>query len=298
MRVRPGLARLLIACAALAASVAAYRLTAGRTVRKHSTAAQAILVATNFCKAIGQPVTGAAIARFPVPDEPPDGQQPYYLPRWQIVFPGQATLHVVDGASIVTYFQNTSGKPGPPRDPHSPTPTAMQVFSKLLTASGIAASEIDVHRCGANYGDGPAGHNAQPWEMEASRAYNGIDYANQSVTVATETGSGNLQWFVVNFPSPPPASSAQTITSAQAMALANTALQTAGESRRVHTAPVLCVVQPNTRRILGGGVQPIPGVSKVVWCCDYSGAGHNSQIWIDAATGERVGGDDAVSSNN
>ena len=263
-----------------------------------STPAQVIQAAINFCQAIGQPVSGTPTATFPAPLSNPLALSHYWQQQWEVDFPGQADLSIVDGSNIVTwYYSRVAGQSTASVGIAQPSSSALSTFNTVLAASGLTSGELNIGGATTTeiQVDSPATEGGHEWQVDANRTFQGIDYFDQSVTMISQAETGLVQLFVVRFPAPSPTSNVQAVTSSQANTLAAAALNNANIAGAILIDTTLSVVQPNTSYTNGGTGSPIPGSTKVAWSCCYSNTGDSSAdqfwfVWIDASNGSLLGG--------
>ncbi|HZP81366.1 MAG TPA: hypothetical protein VFB21_06995 [Chthonomonadaceae bacterium] len=127
----------------------------------------------------------------------------------------------------------------------------------------------------------------------------GVPYRNQGANVLLQAETGDILALSLTFPSPPPVTDLQISLlpaySDKAAYIALAQLASAGISDAVLTSIQPEVVQPNTAWQLGGNLTPQPGVAKIAWVCHFGNEKYDHEIWIDAQTGEVIGGEPYVS---
>jgi len=249
-----------------------------------STAAAVIQAATAFCQAIGQPVTAAtATTTFPRPMIGPDGEESYYLPRWSVVFPGQAEVDVVDGSTTICWYKNdTIGSLTGPAGTAESSSSALQTFNTALTASGVDQSELGQSTANEVQGDYPPSELEHYWNITAQRQYQGIPYLDQEVMAFVQAETGQLYIYSVKYFTPAPTSNVQTVTSDQAQSSALSILNSIGVQTVNFDSATLMVVQPNTLFQINGSEAPSLLGSLVVWNCIFDdGTAQGGTLLID-----------------
>jgi hypothetical protein len=221
-----------------------------------------------------------------------------------VEFPGQAAVEVVDGANVVTRYDSGLEFPETPARKALPGAAALKIFSRVLAASGVAPSDVGVPAARDTRNDYPPTMSEHNLEVNAGRMFHGLKYdeLDQNVTVMLQAETGWVKYFSVKFPTPPPASGALAISSSRASASSARVLRDAGRTGAIPISVSLRVVQPNTEFTADGSQDPLPGPAKVAWECYYANAKGSQAwrfwyVWIDAKTGEPLGGYDVVNSN-
>jgi hypothetical protein len=262
------------------------------------TQAQAIQIAIQFSQAIGQRVTGTPdTVTYPAPSRNPGEQDPYWQPRWSIVFNGQAEFEVIDATGAIAWYDNTALTTqlvnNPPNGQPLTAATAVQIATAALKAAGAIpemantpSSSFTQITPGATAGD--------YWDVVWQRQdkISGILYPDQQLSVSLQGETGAIDMFGVYCPSPSPQSVAFTVTQAQAAATAQAQLQNVGVQNPALKSVQQRIVQPNTYWQPGGSWIPQSNVAGLaVWCCTFQDPNSVSyDVWVDAATGTVAGG--------
>ena len=265
------------------------------------TTVQATQIATNFCQAVGAPVSGSATAVFPAPLRYAGEQDTYFLPRWKVKFAGssgvQAEVDVVDATSAVSRYYNFAlSRQQLANRQAAGTPlsqaAAIQTATSYLTAA-VQPSDIGSAVAFNMQMTSPATAAGNLWMVRWTRQYAGIPYRKQQVTEILQAETGVLQALTIAFPSSPPTSNATAITQSQAQATAAAQLQMANVPNPTFQAANLMVVQPTTFWQVNGTTKPQPNTGGVIaWNCSYLDAnGMTDEVWIDANTGNVIGGE-------
>ncbi|HET6381895.1 MAG TPA: hypothetical protein VFJ58_00765 [Armatimonadota bacterium] len=173
------------------------------------TADQAILIARDYCKSIGQPVTEVGTATFPAPAKPrhdPPEPDRYWLPRWVVDFPRQATVEVVDETGAVNYYENQIWQfnlsPPPTDGPEITAAQAGQIATDALRKTGQPMSDLVLAAVERDTDD-PARSPDLIWGVRFERVYHGLSYEGQGIGVSVEYRGGRVDGFAINYPSPP-----------------------------------------------------------------------------------------------
>lgn len=264
------------------------------------TKTQAIQAARDYCAKIGQPVTTPGQAAFPLTTAELDG---YWLPRWLVTFPSQAELDVADANGIVTYYTNKAyfqreGNDPTPSGPAIPEAEAMRRAQQAVDATGqheelqtptATEEQPRPERMFASY------HH---WQVDWPRTFHGIPYMDQGADVLMDAQTGEVMVMHLTYPTPPLTQAVTDVTPEQAVGLAAAHLAfdlgVQYPARLRDAAPFLQAVRPN-----GGWsrFQDAPGQSRtarVAWVVRYlfhsRYFGREEDIWVDAQTGEILGG--------
>ena len=249
------------------------------------TSAQAIKVAKDFCNAIGQPVTATPSAVFPEPKVGADRSGFNWQPKWQIEFPGQAEVDVVDGSNLVVWYMvDDRAIDDSKQGPQESQAKALQTYSHALAASGVDIAELGPPSITTD-------ESGQNWEVEALRVFHRISYIGQDVDVSLHARSGTVDTFALRFKTPSPTSDDRTITKAQAEDLATAILTKLGMKNVSCDDAQLEAIQPNTLFQPQGSEDPLPGPAVVGWnCCFIPEKGESVWVWISGKDGSALGG--------
>jgi hypothetical protein len=265
------------------------------------TQAQVLQVASTFCQAIGQPVTGTATATYPAPLRYAGMQATNYQSRWLVTYDSpsgeQAELEIVDATGAVSRYYNFAlsqqdAANTAPAGTSLPQTTALQDAAADLQAAGLpidagtpTATNIQIMA--------PALSSGNLWQVIRPRQYQGVPYRNQQVSVMLQAETGAILGLSVAFPSPPPAVGAGPITQNQAEATAEALLTVANIPSLTLQSCQQLVVQPNTFWQQNGSVTPQPNVAgQVAWDCLYTDSnGNNDEVWVDTNSGNVIGGE-------
>ena len=249
------------------------------------TAAQAIARARDFCRQIGQPVTVAGTAQFPVPE----GRyvaKVHWQERWLVVFPvktGQVEVNVVDATGVISeYDKETLFHNNSPAGPDIPEADAIQIATAAVKATGHSEElKFDnISRQQFSY--------LVSWK----RMGHGVVYRDEHATVGLNPVTGEVTGLSLVFPSPPSTKSVGALTRKQADAIAQNLLATTGLQDAVLDSVETKMVQPNTFWQAGGSVDPLPGEAQAVWAYRFKGTDTRFyEVWVDTQTGAVLGGE-------
>lgn len=264
------------------------------------TAAQAITIAQSFANTINQPEPGAATATYTTPESSGDADH-YYLPVWEVKFATLAhSAEVVDATGeICDYSSSAASADALP--PYSPAGTA------ITTSSAMQKAVLVMQASGTNINDLTA--PSSPWEIQLSnppeyknhiysiewkRQTNGVSYQHSDgAVVMLQAETGEILEFRLRRTMSVPTSTAVTVTQAQAEQLAQQAAQSLGAPPAPLSSTKQEIVRPNTFWVDGSidVARPLPGTSRIVWNCYFVQSLYVTYyIWIDAQTGQVVGG--------
>lgn len=255
------------------------------------TANQAIQVAQTYCQAIGQPVTVAGQAQFPVPSEM-DVPLNHWQPRWYVKFTGQATLEVVDASGIIASYENgvSSTQEDITRAAGTaiPQPDAISRATAALQATG-QTSDLAFDRAQEALGNNPPTSTSHDWDVDWTRTYGEYLYQQQGANVTLAAETGRVKHVRLYFSTPPPANANLIVTEDQAQDVANALLTSAGLTvTEMH--PHLLLSRPNTFW-QDGNEDELPMLPVLSWVYWFVEPGpRTGEVHVDAQTGQVIGG--------
>lgn len=262
------------------------------------TQAKAIQIATRFSKAIGQSMTGAPnTVTYPAPQFYSGEQQPYWQPRWRIVFEGQAEFEVIDATGAIAYYSNDALQAQLVKNPPTRQPLAASVAVRIATAAlhvAGAVPELATNPSSTLARITPGSTDGDEWQVVWQRRdpTSGIVYPNQQLSVFLQGETGAIEMFGLYCPSPSPHAVAFTIPRSQATATAQSLLQSIGVQNPSLVAVQRRIVQPNTFWQPGGsGTSQFNVAGLAVWWCTFKDLKQVYDVWVDAAAGMVAGGE-------
>ena len=257
------------------------------------TADQAILIARDYCRRIGSPVTDPGTATFPVPANPDFGRgEPdvYWLPRWKVTFFNQATVEVVDDTGVVRdYDDQTWGRhPYPP--PGTAEITAAQagkIATDALRKTGQPMSELVLEAVHPDTDD-PSLVQERVWGVQFDRVFHGVPYAGQGAGVSVYYREGTTEGVTINYPSPPAAPSVMRFDAGHAAEKALERLSQLGvRSALVYSEDNEYIVPADPRT---NGLRRTDFVApRLAWVVRVVMDGYSMDERIDAETGDVLG---------
>ena len=257
------------------------------------TPAQAIQTAQAYCSSNGNTITVPGNAQYAVPD----ADNAYWQPCWTVSFGDQATVEVVDATGVVaSYLNGSSSVHGQPTGVLVSQATALQTAAAALQATssteqvGLPTAYLSQNNDGSHAGD-------STWHIVYNRQFQGIPYNYDFVVMDIDAVSNQLISMGLTFRCTPPdnAGSAMVVTQDQAQATAQSQISVAGIQGASFQSATQQVVLPNTYW-QDGEETFTPGQGKVAWVVNFcAGNPTDSEtetysVWIDAATGNIVGG--------
>jgi len=274
---------------------AVWLIACGPSRAQNLTGAQATQIAVTFCQNIGKPVSDPGVTQFPAPNRYSTQQATFWQNRWQIKFADKVEVEVVDATGTVSRYVNNdllrqlAAANQPSGNPMSQT-TAFLRAGQILTAAGPMDSLASATALLSRLTEGNTTADAT-WNVTLGRQYQGIPYRNQSVNIILQAETGDLLGLSLVFPSPPPSNGPAQVTSTQAGTIAGNLLTNAGLTTAVFQSSKQMIVQPNTFWQAGGNTTPQTGVARIVWDCFYTLDGRTCEVWVDAETGNVIGGE-------
>ncbi|HET6385190.1 MAG TPA: hypothetical protein VFJ58_17500 [Armatimonadota bacterium] len=252
------------------------------------TADQATAAARRFCGAIG--LTEGAPIRVQYDNARTRGLSPG--PCWDVTLPG-ANVVVVDEDGRVADYMNralagvqTGGRP--PLAPNE----AIRRAAAVLQLVGAPMGELAYGYFQAR--DNRPGAALDEYIIHWDRVYRGIRYDSQgfggqgaSVILNPETGA--VEGFAVRLPTGPPAAVNFRVPAPQALQTAWDTIIPKGHGDEALYQVQPLIVEPTTYW-QNGDSKPHTGIARVAWDLEFGGDWHNSSVWIDAETGQVIGG--------
>lgn len=269
--------------------------------------AQAIQTATDFCQRIGQPAPAKSSASFltndprspkiPMPTTPVSYVS---VPRWHVDFTDKnhrVEVEVNDATGVICYYMistfGANSSPKPSVQPLTPTTTKDEAISTaksaLEAAGAFKTGELQFKEAFYNQDSAVSA----VWYVSWEREFHGLPYSRQDANVGIDALTGEVNGFSVNFRTPPPDSAAFKISREQAQKIAANQLADAGLPSSGVVVEKAEVMQPSNfwHIPFSQHAQEQP-IARIAWICscqvDYRQKYH---VWVDAATGDVIGGD-------
>lgn len=237
--------------------------------------------ATTFARDVGWQLEATATTTPPGPEP-----RPY---AWAIE-DGAITIYVhgrtgdVCGAHKERLFAGTEDN-----QPHFEASVAEGLARKYLALAGLDMSNSRLYRCEFN-------SNLDSWHVMFQRTYRGIPFRRDLTVVDMDPADGSLLGFGYNFLSPLPASMSDRMRRDGAVRrstdYASRRLNYPGSPRNAQ----LEIVQPNYlwEYREAGAPMPAPTCSRVAWVVQLDAPYQVTEFWVDAETGEVIGGDHSL----
>lgn len=245
--------------------------------------AQVLQSARTFCGRVGLTITIPGTAKFvPNPDINPDT---YWQPRWQVEFPGQARVEVADATGVITEFSNERYSIVHMNDTDPPGETisqeeAVQRSKQALLATG-QAEPINFGYAQILRSTHPVLAKASIWYVYWNRTSDGVTYHDQHASVGMDAQTGEIRGFALVFPTLPLASARKVLTEKNAVGDAASVVVNQGIERSAsHTETHLEIIP----------VGPSMKTVRLAWISTFVVDGHWRQVYLDAETGDVVGG--------
>lgn len=254
--------------------------------------AQAVQVAQAFCQTIGYPVTASGTAEFAVPEW---HQKLHWQPRWRVVFPRQADVEIVDATGVVSDYDNRAlssradYQSKQPAGDAIPEADAIQKATVVMQATGLVG-ELASPQVRLQQGDDPPLASTHTYFVIWPRVFEGAPYREQQLTVNLNAETGEIMGLGMTFPSMPPSHAATQITQEAAEQTAQAITANAGLSGNLVLVQKE-VIQPNRFWEPGGkAYEKLPGPAHVAWVCQFDLGQRGYEVWVDAVTGDVIGG--------
>ena len=253
--------------------------------------AQAIGIANVVCRRVGIIPAQPGVAEFPVTKD--SIEETYWQSRWHVSFPGQAVVEVVDQTGLISRFENTaylSKHDYSPAGQAIPQEEAVRLATQAVNATGLL-SGIKFWRASLLQLSRPPLATTNEWEVLWQRAAGDIPYRHQHVAVGLDAQTGELKNLVVMFPSPPISIARVAITQQQAAGVSHQQLLRQGFSEKPLQSAELEIVRVGTEPVDANGHKLQTGVARVVWSCLFQDSSNADNVWVDAETGQIIGGE-------
>ena len=259
--------------------------------RTRLTSVQAAAVAVAFCRHVGVSITQPAVANFPASST--GVEETYWQPRWEVTFPGEAELEVVDATGVITRFKNRAYFSRHDLTPESEAISQEEAIRRAtlaLKATGLPES-VAFWRASLSQMTSPPLATTHEWEVLWQRVVGGIHYRHQHVAVGLDAQTGELKNLVVMFPSPPATTGTTAISQDQAVETARLRLTSAGLPEMPLQSARLEIVRTGTASPSPKTHKQQRGTARAVWSCLFRGKEHVYDVWVDVETGQVVGGE-------
>lgn len=274
---------------------AAKTKSAAPKVPTHLTQAQALQIAKAFCGKVGNPITVDGDAAFSVPKW---DQDTHWLPRWHITFPEQAEVEIIDATGAISDYTNeTYSNRRETKEPAGdaiPEADAIQAATAVKIATGQVDELAATPRVMLLQGHNPPLASDHTYLVIWQRIFDGIPYDHQQLTVSLDAETGEITGLGMTFPSQPPTAAPALLSVLQdkAKSIARNMVASAGLPADALESVKEEVVQPNRMWEPGGYPHDkLSGPAHVVWACRFKVAENKwREVWVDAQTGQVVGG--------
>lgn len=266
------------------------------------TQSQVSQIVKKFLGQIGQPGTGETSISPAIPNSLPgneagtsperlSGQAVSAATLWQITVPDPVHpkyLEVSDATGqVIHYIRDDNSKDHQPLETPIPKSQAIARASvALLDAGAMKSGELKFKEAFLS----SLSANSQIWFVSWDRMVQGIPYREQGANVTVDAQTGEVTGFSVNFHTHPPVSMAFNVSRDQAKALATQAFADAGMQFAEPPVVKAEIVQPNGYWKPGVGEAERQPVARTAWTCRFKNGRQSYEAWIDAETGEPIGG--------
>lgn len=175
---------------------------------------QATQIARTFCQKIGQPITGVGSANFIKPDAM--NEQHYWLSRWEVTFPSQAEVEVVDATSVIIRYANDAyyvvhQDDNTPAGEAIPKQEAIQRAKAAVSATGQPEPlQFWLAQIEQLHPTNPLA-KTQDWSVRWFRATSDGPYRDQHASVGLNAQTGEIEDLVIMFGSPPMAQAVRKV---------------------------------------------------------------------------------------
>ena len=252
---------------------------------------RAVNIARRFAERAGVPLGQRPHAVFRVAKWP-------LGPRWEVRLGDLVSVSIeANSGSVIEVANRSAGAESSElgRKATLSEAAARERAEKMLDLMGVPRRELAFEKARSSGGDG----TGESWSVTWVRVRDAIPYNEDGFHVALDGASGAVIYAAKAFWNGPPASLRTRISKAQVTGILAGLADRVQPGGKLHAVgePMLLIVQPNhyypdPRKSLRSRYQ---GGTRVAWEVRVEaggGAGHQHEyrIWIDAATGELLGG--------
>lgn len=252
------------------------------------TEAQAVEVARAFCRKIGQAVTVPGTATFAADAQAPPSH--YWQPVWNVAFPAQAEVEVVDATNVIADYWNSAysitHRDNSPPGEAIPQSEAIQRAQDVINATQqieplqFRGAEIFQFHT-------PPLARACVWSVDWSRVSRGIPYYDQHVGVMLDAQTGEIKGLILNLTTPPLKSAIQAVSQLDAINIGAAEVIRQGiEEGATHKETHLEIITPNNRWPHSSDKPGQHNGIRLAWAVTFIVDGHWREVKIDAETGE------------
>ena len=251
--------------------------------------AQAVETARAFCRKIGQPVIVPGTAAFATNSQGPPGH--YWQSTWDVTFPRQAKVEVVDATGVITHYANDAyyvvHRDNAPAGEAIPQQEAIQRAREAVDAAGqpepLLFWEADVEQTHPV----PPLASSYTWIVRWYRAADGIPYRDQHTSVALDAQTGEIKFLTIMYGFPPLASARKVLSQDDATEMASSqvisqVVQQEATLKEAH----LEIVSPDTRWPHSSDKPGQPRGVRLAWAVTFIVDGIWRQADVDTETGE------------
>lgn len=253
---------------------------------------QAIQIARAYCQKIGQPVTTPGTASFAADTNAEDPPNHYWQPVWEVTFPGQAHVEVVDATGGITKYdndayyvvhRNDNSLAGDP----IPQSEAVQRAGDAVNAAGqpepLLFWEADLEQRHPV----PPLAKTQDWIVRWRRAAGGVPYRDQHASVSLDPQSGEIKGMTIMYGSPPLESARKVLSQDDAISVAaSQVISQIVQQEAAHKETHLEIVWPDPRWPHSSDKQGQPKGVRLAWAVTFIVDGVWHQADVDTETGE------------
>ena len=252
---------------------------------------QAVQLARTFCQNIGQPVTAAGTATFAADAQAPPSH--YWQPIWDVTFPGQAEVEVVDATGIIASYNNKARRQEDHQlrqDASVPDNTIPQQEA-IQRAKDVLAATRQTEPLEFNWAQlasfNPMVTNSHTWFVWWYRTSHGIRYYDQHVGIYMDAQTGEIGGLILNLTSPPLTSAVQAVREIDAINIGAAEVVRQGiEQGATHKETHLEIITPNNRWPHSTDKPGQDTSVRLAWAVTFIVDGHWRQVKIDTETGE------------
>lgn len=213
---------------------------------------------------------------------------------WRIERPGQYHLEVDDlTGHILSYVDYTASDVAndPPAGEAIPRPQARQIAGAALQATGVPLGNYAFAYAEEMQGHSPPTASEHEWYISWTRTFQGIPYRREGAGVFLAAETGKVISVRVDEQSVDPATAGEKVPQEQALNMAEAQLQAAGiTTSELPQVTASKEIVPFNHYWATGDEAHHSLQSYVAWNCRYTLPGETLEVWIDANTGDVVGG--------
>ena len=283
-------------CAAAQQSIITTSQVAGVPGRTHLTQEQAISIAKTFSQKFSASAIMNGTAQYTVPDQSLGSSDHHWQARWNVTFPHQAEVEVIDATGVVAFYDNLNYIAKDPSVGNQPAGQAIPKEEAIIRAVGLLKAtgqigELAFWKADLDQTTDPPSVLGHTWFICWTREFQGIPYEHEGLNITLDAETGEIRSLGLIFHSAPPKTASINLNQEAAQQTALALLRRSGVESPQFNGCKRLVVQPNTYwQVVNESVSTMPQTARPVWSCSYIVGSRVYKVCIDTETGKVIGG--------